>query len=92
MLIISNRLYQNYFKKARGSYFATSFLKNGGYNMTDKETRGRKPITDEQLRRVNTKIRIRRDLKDKAIEQGINFSQLMEQSLLDEFRKNDRRR
>jgi len=57
--------------------------------MSDKETRGRKPITDERLRRVNTKIRIRRDLKDKAIDQGVNFSHLMEQALLDQFDKKD---
>lgn len=33
--------------------------------------------------KVNTKIRIRKDLKDLAKEQGINFSQLMEKTLLE---------
>lgn len=42
---------------------------------------GRKPILDD-TKKVDTKIRIREDLKKEAIKKGINFSKLMEEALL----------
>lgn len=42
----------------------------------------KKRLPSNQIK-VNTKIRIRKDLKDLARKQGINFSKLMEDSLLE---------
>lgn len=41
---------------------------------------GRKRIDPDKVK-VNTKIRIRKDLKELAVEKNINFSQLMEENL-----------
>lgn len=41
---------------------------------------GRKPIDEEKVK-INTKIRIRKDLKEMAKKQGLNFSQIMEDAL-----------
>lgn len=35
----------------------------------------------KELKKVNTKIRIREDLKQEARKQGLNFSQIMEDAL-----------
>lgn len=42
---------------------------------------GRKRILDD-TKKVDTKIRIRQDLKDESIKKGINFSKVMEEALL----------
>lgn len=47
---------------------------------------GRKPL-EQNARKVNTKIRIRQELKDEAKKLDINFSQLMEKALLAEIKK-----
>lgn len=41
---------------------------------------GRKKIDENKLK-INTKIRIRKDLKEEAKRRGINFSELMENVL-----------
>lgn len=41
---------------------------------------GRKPLQDKPLK-VDTKIRIREDLKKEAIEKNINFSKVMDEAL-----------
>lgn len=52
------------------------------YAFIEKEVfkMGRKRKSSNEIK-VNTKIRIRKDLKDLAIEKGVNFSQVMEESL-----------
>lgn len=41
---------------------------------------GRKSVHEDKIK-VNTKIRIRKDLKEAAQKQGLNFSQIMEEAL-----------
>ena len=41
---------------------------------------GRKPVDEDKIK-VNTKIRIRKDLKESAQKKGLNFSQIMEEAL-----------
>lgn len=48
---------------------------------------GRKKLSEMEIK-VNTKIRIRADLKKKAREMGLNLSQVMENALLEIFKKN----
>lgn len=43
---------------------------------------GRKKLSEMELK-VNTKIRIRADLKKKARERGLNLSKIMEAALLE---------
>lgn len=42
---------------------------------------GRKRMDDDPKRKVDTKIKIRADLKDEAKKRNINFSKVMEDSL-----------
>lgn len=42
---------------------------------------GRKRMDDDPRKKVDTKIKIREDLKDEAKQRGINFSQVMEEAL-----------
>lgn len=42
---------------------------------------GRKKVDPDKIK-VNTKIRIRKDLKELAMKKNINFSQLMEENLI----------
>ena len=48
---------------------------------------GRKKVPENQIKE-NTKIRIRSDYKKKAREMGLNLSQVMENALLEIFKKN----
>lgn len=46
---------------------------------------GRKKLPETEIK-VNTKIRIRADLKKKARERGLNLSKIMEAALLNIFK------
>lgn len=47
---------------------------------------GRKKVPENEIKE-NTKIRIRSDYKKKAREMGLNLSQVMENALLEIFKK-----